>query len=202
MASESCDGCPAGHPHLSPSATQKIQEVILWRSPLAVLATFAVVESMFFFVSATDLSFLATVLFLHIVHILFRLAYRVAGPLLDRLLFRAKYSDPPDRPNRIRSFEEVQALVHSAHERGRALIAWLRDYRAEPTAEKHALFFAPLFFVFVVSTVLGTFWVVFLIVHAVLIVPGAVCSPTVRAFVAQKVGQLRDTAQRAKVKED
>jgi hypothetical protein len=198
MSAETCDGCPPGHPHLSPFATQKIQEIILWRRPLAVVVTFAIAESMFFFVSVTDLSFLATVLFLHIVHILFRLVYSLAGRFIESVLFRAKYDDPPDLPNRIRSFDEVQALVHTAHEKGRAFVAWLRDYRAQPTIEKHALFFAPLFFLFVVSTVLGTFWVVFLIVHAVLIVPGVALNPTVRRLVAKKVAQFRDTAQKAR----
>jgi hypothetical protein len=89
--------------------------------------------------------------------------------------------------------------VHKWHIQGKEVVRWLREYRATPTPEKHFFFFATLFFVFVIATVLGTFWVVFLIVNGILIVPGAWLNPTLRRFVDGKIRQLRE---QRKVKEE
>jgi hypothetical protein len=190
--------CPAHHPHFDPSTVQKIQEVILWRSKAAVAITFVITELIFVFIGAANLGFFATIFFLHIVHSIFRIAFKFVGSVLNPLLFRATYDDAPDQSNRIRSFDEVNELVHKCHDRGRAAVQWLRDYRADPTIEKHFFFFFTLFFFFVISTSLGTFWVFFLMVHAVLIIPGAVLNPGLREFAAKKIRNIREAAEKAK----
>jgi hypothetical protein len=190
--------CPDHHPHLSPGAVQKIQEIILWRNPVALALTFIIVECIFVFIATTNLGFFPTILFLHIIHNIFRFVSRLAGPVLNILLFRAKYNDLPDQPNRIRTFDEVSALVHQYHEHGRDALQWLRDYRASPSLEKHFFFFATIFFFFVIATALGTFWLVFLVIHALLIIPGAVCNPRIRDFAEKKIRHFREAAQKAR----
>jgi hypothetical protein len=194
---DSGPSCPAHDPHLSPGAVRKIQEIILWRNPVAVALTFTFVEFIFFFIATTNLGFFPTILFLHILHNVFRFISRLAGTVLDVLLFRANYNDLPDQPNRIRTFDEVNTLIHKCHEHGRDALQWLSEYRTNPTLEKHFFFFSTLFFFFVIATALGTFWLVFLIVHAVLIIPGAVFNPRIRDFAEKKIRTFREAAQNA-----
>jgi hypothetical protein len=173
---------------LTTASIRKVQEVILWRRPFPLILVFIVADFIFIFIYKFRLNFFSTVLFLAIVYNILRFVYDFAGSALDYLFFRSPLpDDPPDRLNRIRTPDEVVDLLADWEARCRQLWGSLTTYAAEPSWDKHLTFFGTLFIVFVITTVVGTFAVMVIIVHAILIIPGMSLNPTVREFVREKI---------------
>jgi hypothetical protein len=184
--------------YVTPSAICKLQEVLFWRRPLALVLVLVIVDSIFAVVYALHLSFLSTIFFLCVVGNVARFIYEFAGTDIDLWLFETPLpSDDPDRPNRVRTPEEVDAIVRNWQTNGRRLVEWFRGYIAEPNWGKHAMFFGAVFIVFVVATAIGTFAIAVIVGHAMLVLPGLLLNPAVREFVGERIGRAKELKRQA-----
>lgn len=194
-----CDNCPKCCPfaaHMNESFLTKSQEVIFWRRPIASAVVLAFVDLMFLIARGMNMSFLATVCFVNLVHIAISILDKIIGGIVIPLLFKGDLpADEQDAPNRIRSFEEAKAYLHGLFEKKNELKKWLSDYLENPTLERHLIFFGASFIVFTICTVLGSWWTLFLITNFVLIVPGVYYCPKVRNFVSTKIEQAKQKAE-------
>jgi hypothetical protein len=192
--SESDEGLVSNH--LTASLIRKVQEVLLWRRPLPLLLIFIVVESIFIFVYKFGLNFFSTLLFLAIVYNVFRFVYDFAGAALDRVLFGSPLpADLPDQLNRIRPPDEVMDLVTNWEAKFRQLWQWFVAYVADPSWDRHLAFFGTLFVVLIITTIVGTFMLMVIIVHGILIVPGMSLNPVVREFVSERIRAIEAAAE-------
>jgi hypothetical protein len=165
------------------------QEVILWRSPAAVLATFAVTESAFYLAHRADLGFLAGCFLACTIAAAVRLLYAVNGAAFEAILIADHPADEADRPNRIREWRELAPHFAAAAARLTALRRWLC---ASP-----ARVFGALFPAFVLGTWPGARAILFVAVHAALLVPGAALHPGVRAYAGGVLERARQRAAKA-----
>jgi hypothetical protein len=169
-----------------------------WRRPLALALVFVIVDSIFTLVYALRLSFLSTILFLCVVSNIVRFVYEFAGTGVDLWLFEApRPPDDPNQSNRVRTPEEVDATICYWQANGRRFGEWFRNYIAEPSWGKHAMFFGAVFIVFVVAMAVGTFSIVAIIVHAILVLPGLLLNPAVRGFVSERIRRAKEVKRQA-----
>lgn len=184
--------------YVTSSAICKLQEVLFWRRPLALALVFVIVDSIFTLVYALRLSFLSTILFLCVVSNIVRFVYEFAGTGVDLWLFEApRPPDDPNQSNRVRTPEEVDATICYWQANGRRFGEWFRNYIAEPSWGKHAMFFGAVFIVFVVAMAVGTFSIVAIIVHAILVLPGLLLNPAVRGFVSERIRRAKEVKRQA-----
>jgi hypothetical protein len=176
---------PDADPAIS-SLVRGIQEVILWRSPAALFATLVITEGIFYLVYKTDLSFLGAFCLACAIASAVGFLHAVNGPAFDALFFSEHPSDTEEQPNRIREWRELAPYAERLSADFAAFREWLS---ASPARVLGALF--P---VFVLGKWPGARAVLFLAAHALLLVPGAVLHPGVRAYVGEIVEHARQAA--------
>ncbi|KAH0794885.1 hypothetical protein GPJ56_001162 [Histomonas meleagridis] len=147
---------------------RKIQEVLLWRRPAALAILFVLTEITFYLVYAMKLDFGATLMLILIRYNIIKI---VMGSL-DKVLFAPLPEDKPDQPNRIRTNDEVKEITDKVKEKIAVVTNWLDDYMKNPTNQKHFIFFSIAFIAFALFTMMGSYWVCFIVIHSCLIIPG------------------------------
>jgi hypothetical protein len=179
------------------SLATKVQEVIFWRSPVAVAVSFIGIEGLFYITHRMELSFFAVLCLFAILLSAIRTLYSIGGDVLDSLLFVDHSSDAPERPNRIRTVSEIRRVFERGTEKVKRLREWFREYRRVPTPGKHLRFISVIYPMFILGRWIGTAGVLFVIVHAVMIVPAVVCSPMIREFLKRTIEKSRRSKDRA-----
>ena len=164
---------------MNEETVRKIQEVLLWRRPVVLAILFVLTEFTFYLVYAMKLDFGSTTMLLLIFYNIFKI---IMGPL-DKVLFSPLPEDKPDQPNRIRTSAEVKEITDKIKEKITLVADWLNDYSKNPTNQKHFIFFSISFIAFALFTMMGSFWVSFIVVHAILIIPGVYFSTFVQNLI-------------------
>jgi hypothetical protein len=158
---------------------KNIQGILFYRRPLAFVAVIFVVETLFYMIGSSELSFLSVAsLFLALYYAL-QLAYFKFGGAFVKTCFPPIQEGSPPESNRIYPLLPFcQRLSHISS----TIVDALEDVcNANKAGSVKSLIgtsgvFALLFLFF---AVVGTFWPIFVIVHLVLLAPGIVMHPKV-----------------------
>ncbi|KAH0791763.1 hypothetical protein GPJ56_004257 [Histomonas meleagridis] len=158
---------------------RKIQEVLLWRRPVVLAILVVLTELTFYLVYAMKLDFGATLM---LVLILYNILKIVMGSL-EKVLFAPLPEDKPDQPNRIRTNAEVKEITQKVQEKIAMVTNWLGDYMKNPTNQKHFIFFSIAFIAFALFTMMGSYWVCFIVIHLIYVLPGLYFSSFVQNLI-------------------
>lgn len=163
--------------YLDEGFVRKVQEIILWRRPLALTVLTICIELVFYSIYKLDLDFFSTVMYVIVLHNIAELFYLMLGELGNRIFFRPLPDDEPNSPNRIRNIAELSEIISKLLDVLVNFKKWLIDLIYSPTLSKCWTFFGISFAIFIVFSIFGSFWLCFFAVHTLLIIPGAISCP-------------------------
>jgi len=180
--------CPVSK-MLNEEFTLRFQEVIFWRRPIVLILIGAIVEAVFWGIKKMELTTFSTILFMIFLYHVTKLIWHFFAGAIRSFLFKELPELGIDEPNRTRSLSEVRRNLAHVKAKKMQIQEWLVNYMAEPTLVNTLLFVGTSFLLFSVFSYFGTYKILCVLVHAILIVPGLIVNPTVRKFVAEKLNQ-------------
>lgn len=181
---------------------QIIQEIIFWRRPILIFITFLIVEFIFITIYQLHFDIASTLLFLLIVFNIIRLLCYCFGPFFKSYFLKPLPQDEPNSPNRIRTMDEVQNFLEDIFEKIEFCISKFKNYTLSPTISEHILFFSSSFLIFLITMTLGSYRLMFLVIHSILVLPGLICSPKVRQLFNTCVEKITNIKGSEKLKNE
>ncbi|OHT11657.1 hypothetical protein TRFO_03866 [Tritrichomonas foetus] len=194
-----CSGCPCKKVLTDASALEEklkpyeeyvdqVQAMLYFRNPIAMAAVLVLVNLLFFVIGKLHLSFLPTLFLLLTLKVFVKLVVKVAGPIIAAFLFQPienkEEGTYPIYPLQtvcetiVLFTSRIFGLCDHAKPKGPLTIA-------NAVVPLGAL--AALFFLFLIT---GTFWLNFILVNLVLILPAVLLHPAVKKQIEPFVEKL------------
>jgi hypothetical protein len=181
---------------ICPVFAKRSQEILLWHRPVVFIIILVAVESVFLVVSGLEFGALPTFFLLASLYFALQIVWVFAGSTIEAIFFQELPAGDPTALNRVRPIEEVQEICCRYSGQLRTVREWLEHYLIDPSVSDHLLFFGAAFVAFVIVTVLGTLWTVFIVVHSILILPGVLTNAKFNEILRGKVVQTEDAPQK------
>lgn len=173
---------------------ENVQGMLLWRRPLPMVLLLLVTELVFAFVYLSDLGFFSVLSIAVTFRYIAELIYHNFGSQISSALFPDKPKGRPDEPNRIRELRPFCRLFAGIANR-----AYSYAHRLFTDFSTDGLLHSTLVYLvlFVVFHLCGTFAVVFVLVHILLLAPGALLHPRAYPHTAPLVERIANLAEKA-----
>ena len=169
-----------------------IQEVLLWRRPLALFFVVFITELMFYAIYTLNLDAFSTLFVLLISIHCVCLLYSISPKFIQNWIF------PPI--GEITMDDKVVHAFDILKERKRKIQEWAINYINHPNIIDSILFIGTSILLFTIFLVVGSFWSSFIVINSLFIVPAFFLNPMFRKKVDGKIRAARDAViQKEKV---
>ena len=163
-----------------------VQGIFLFRLIPQYVAIFAFVNILFIIIGKFDLSPLAVLTLFAILYNLVKLAWQLARDQIVNFFFPQEFDQGTnENTNRVRSAEEIATLLTTC-----PCLAKCRACQATKEEGLPVKKIAILSGLFVLFCITGTFWLNFVVVNLILILPGVLLLPQVNPTVVQIKNQV------------
>ena len=173
---------------------ERIQEIIMFKRPIAFAATIIFVNFIFFLHCALNLNFYAQCILAAIIGITFKLFGGMIKQIVVKALFNGEVSKG-EGSNRVRSTEEVTEFLKKVTEPIFAIKKIVSKFAADETVNGLLIYAVILFGLFVLTAAVDLFGLVVILVNAFLIIPGIYLHPSVQQFIKKgsENGGIKET---------
>ena len=170
-----------------------IQEIILWKRPKTLIILILLINLIFDIIYFTKLTTIATIIFLILLSFFLRILWKFFSNQISNFLFpEIIYENDPESPNRIRSMKELQLIYLKFHKFFFNIFQWLRNYIQNPNKLNTFIFLSIMSLIFILFLKIGTYYILWILIHLILILPGFINSPFIRIFFYEKFEQVKE----------
>ena len=175
-----------------PVAVQRIQEMMMFRRPVAAAVLFAVINLHFLVYGVLDLPFLSQVCFFALYALVFKLVWPMVRPPAEAFLFG---QDVPqgegEELNRVRSAKEVAAALTKVVGPIEQSVKAIRRAASDGSIVGRGIYAGVLLCLLILSHEVNVFWVTVVIVDLALVLPGVLLHPKVSPMIAELKGKVK-----------
>lgn len=171
---------------------EKAEAVLLWRNPIGLAAIVVLVNLLFVIIYKFELTFLPTLCLILLTKCLIELVWTVSGPQVEAILFPQVEKGGANEPNRIRSLDDVCEFVAPAYK----CVKGLRS-KAKPSAglsTQTMITIGVLLGLVIFFSLTGTFWLSFIVINGILLLPGLLTFPPVNEKVVEVMKSIKKKA--------
>ncbi|KAH0791118.1 hypothetical protein GPJ56_004929 [Histomonas meleagridis] len=180
---EQCGGCPCKDPKklenmLKPyeKHVDQIQAMLFWRNPIPMAILLVLVNLLFFIIYKLNLSFVPTMLLLGTIYVLFKVVKKIAGEKIAPILF--KPIENKEGTYKIYPLEKVCETISCLVGKISCLTGRVKA-GDKPTIGTALIPLAVLSGLFLFFLITGTFWLNFVLVNLILLLPAVIFHPKV-----------------------
>ena len=206
----SCGSCPCMNPEAlkekivsHPQIVENVQAMLFWRRPIPMAILLSLIELLFIFIKKAELTFLPVAVLFVSIFVLGKIIINKFGEAIFRILFpEIENKGSENEPNRIRPVETIADIVtctakHVCMARGK-----LCSKVNAPGITGLSLKCGVLFGLFLFFCMTGTFWLIFVVLHLILLVPGIVLHPKVFEAISPYMEKVKGMCPCCKPKQD
>jgi len=147
-----------------------IQDIVLWRRPFLLVFFLIIIEFLFFSIYFLDLETFSTFIYILLIFSIIRFVYSLFPLSIQKLLLNGNVS----WEEKVWSTAEIAVIYQKTANRIQIGINWFLNYINQPNFVDHILFFGTSFLLYMMFSSIGPFWLIFVIVHSILIIPGII----------------------------
>ncbi|KAH0788120.1 hypothetical protein GPJ56_007951 [Histomonas meleagridis] len=155
---------------------EQIQAMLFWRNPIPMAILLVLVNLLFFIIYKLNLSFVPTMLLLATISVLIKVVKKIAGEKIASILF--KPIENKEGTYKIYSLESVSQTLSCIAQKISSLRGRICPGE-KPTIGSALLPLGILAGLFLVFLLTGTFWLNFVLVNLILLLPAVIFHPKV-----------------------
>lgn len=169
----------------------KFQEILMLKRPIALVALVLYIDFEMLLYHCLNLPFLANCCLLALNYILFKVLKQIVWPILTPILFGGDINRGTEsEPNRIRTSTEVAAALNKVLVPLSKIVDIFVKLHADKSNTGLLIWAGVLFAGFVLTASVDFFWIIFILVNCLLLLPGICLNPTVIKLYNDKVAPL------------
>ena len=175
---------------------EHVEALIFWHRPVFSAIILGIIELTFILIYLSNFSKVTVVMITLGALAVANVSQKVLPKLFDKFFSFKIPETEPDATNRIRSVSEVSAYLTTMLS---LWVSFIKFILSEFSLMHLIVSVISLFFLTVILTVLGDFWIVFLFFHVIFILPGIVLHPRIYKIVFYHINdEEEDQSQRSR----